>query len=238
VGTVPITGDPTGGGTFGFGSIWIAGLSSPGSLDRWDAVTGRKLVTLTIDGSIVNVDVGTSAVWVLTDDGKLHEIDPIANRLVATFATGAVEVGRVVALADHIWVCACTRHTLYEFDPQQSKVVRVIDTPARGFLVGLADTNGAKTLWVLDPQGATLTPIDDSTGEPGQPIGIGANLHGATVGFGSLWIARGDQVIRLSGSGPDVQARIRMPSGMSAGAIAIDEQTGSVWVADCGCPID
>jgi hypothetical protein len=35
-----------------------------------------------------------------------------------------------------------------------------------------------------------------------------------------------------------VQARIRMPSGMSAGAIAIDEQTGSVWVADCGCPID
>lgn len=236
--TIPVTGDPTGGGTFGFGSIWIAGLSGPGSIDRWDAVTGRRLVGLTVDGSIVSIDAGETAVWALTDDGKLHAIDPIANRLAGTFATGAVDPGAVVALADRIWVCACTRHTLYEFDPQTSKVVRVIDTPARGFLVGLADTSGVKTLWVLDPQGATLTPIDDATGEPGQPIGIGANLHAATVGFGSLWIARGDQVIRLSGSGPDVLARIRMPSGMSAGSIAVDEETGIVWVADCGCPID
>ena len=28
-----------------------------------------------------------------------------------------------------------------------------------------------------------------------------------------------------------------MPSGFSAGSIAVDPETGSLWVADCGCPI-
>ena len=235
--TIPVTGDPV-GGTFGFGSIWIAGLEGPGSIDRWDAVTGRKLARVSLNGEIVSIDAGTAAVWALTEDGRLHEIDPISSVAVGSFATGAVDPGRVVALEDRVWVCACSHHTLFEFDPVRSNVVRVIDTAARGFLVGLADTSGAKTLWLLDPQGATLTPIDAASGKPGQPIGIGANLHGATVGFGSIWVARGDQVIRLRGNGPEVLARIKMPGGMSAGGIAIDEASGSLWVADCGCPIE
>jgi class 3 adenylate cyclase len=235
--TIAVTGDPV-GGAFGFGSIWIAGLDGPGTIDRWDAVTGRKLARVSLDGEIISIDAGPAAVWALTKDARLHEIDPISSRVVGSFATGAVEPGIVVALEDRVWVCACSRHTLYEFDPARSKVVRVIDTAARGFLVGLADTSGVKTLWLLDFQGAALTPIDVASGKPGQPIGIGANLHGATVGFGSIWVARGDQVIRLRGDGPEVVARIPMPRGMSAGAIAIDEASGSLWVADCGCPIE
>jgi class 3 adenylate cyclase len=235
--TIRVSGDPA-GGTFGFGSIWIVGLGGPGSIDRWDAVTGRKLASVSLHGEILSIDAGATAVWALTRDGELHQIDPISNKVAGSFATGAQDPGIVVALEDRVWVCACTRHTLFEFDPARSKVDRVIDTAARGFLVGIADTSGVKTLWLLDIQGATLTPIDASSGKPGQPIGIGANLHGATVGFGSIWVARGDQVIRLRGDGPEVLARITMPLGMSAGAIAVDEASGSLWVADCGCPID
>jgi hypothetical protein len=62
-------------------------------------------------------------------------------------------------------------------------------------------------------------------------------LHGATVSFGSLWVAAGDKVLRFRASGPEVLARIAMPKGMSAGAIAADPQTGTLWIGDCGCPI-
>jgi hypothetical protein len=44
-------------------------------------------------------------------------------------------------------------------------------------------------------------------------------------------------VLRYRGSGPEEIARIAMPKGMSAGAIAADPDTGALWVGDCGCPI-
>jgi ligand-binding sensor domain-containing protein len=58
------------------------------------------------------------------------------------------------------------------------------------------------------------------------------------VSFGSLWIAAGDKVLRVRGDSPEVIARIAMPQGMSAGALAADAETGSLWVGDCGCPIE
>lgn len=83
-----------------------------------------------------------------------------------------------------------------------------------------------------------MTPVDEDTGEAGQPIGIGSNLHDAAVSFGSVWVAAGDRVLRLEPEGPTVIATIRMPEGMSAGSIASDPETGSLWVGDCGCPIE
>ena len=96
---------------------------------------------------------------------------------------------------------------------------------------------GTTALWLLDPEASTLTPIDAKSGAAGQPIGIGANLRTAVVGFGSVWVAAGDKVLRVEGNGPTVTARIAMPTGFSAGSIAVDPQTSSLWVADCGCPI-
>src|SRR5439155_1178836 len=92
----------------------------------------------------------------------------------------------VVALGDKVWVCECEEHRLVESDPANDKVARNLTFAQAGFLVGLSDTAGATTLWLLDFEAATLTPIDATTGTAGQPIGIGANLHGATVAFGAL----------------------------------------------------
>jgi DNA-binding beta-propeller fold protein YncE len=144
----------------------------------------------------------------------------------------------VVALGDDVWVCDCEYHRIAEFDPAADKVVRTLTFAQSGFLVGLTGSEGRKTAWLLDPDGATLTPIDSTSGAAGQPIGIGANLHGATVSFGDVWVAAGDKVLRVRGDGPQVVARIPMPRGMSAGAIAADPATGALWVGDCGCPLD
>ncbi|HET7026730.1 MAG TPA: adenylate/guanylate cyclase domain-containing protein [Candidatus Limnocylindrales bacterium] len=235
--TIPVTGDPS-AGAFGFGSIWIAGLSGTGSIDRWDAVTGKPLAHLTVDIAIASMDVGKTAVWVLGDAGQLVRIDPLTDQVDGTYSTPTTKPGVVVALADHVWVCDCQYHRVVEFDPATNNVVRTLSFAEAGFLVGLTDEQGRRTAWLLDPDAATLTPIDVVTGQAGQPIGIGANLHGATESFGSIWVAAGDKVLRVRGSGPEVTARIAMPNGMSAGSIAADPDTGALWVGDCGCPID
>jgi class 3 adenylate cyclase len=235
--TIPVAGDPT-AGAFGFGSIWIGGTSDPGSIDRWDAVTGRPLARLEVDLTIASMDASQTALWVLGDTGRLVRIDPLSNHIVGTYGTSTTKPGVVVALGDRVWVCDCEYHRIAEFDPTANTVVRTLTFAEAGFLVGLTDDQGRKTAWLLDPEAATLTPIDTVTGEAGQPIGIGTNLHGATVSFGSIWIAAGDKVLRVRGDGPQVVARIAMPRGMSAGAIAADPDTGALWVGDCGCPID
>jgi class 3 adenylate cyclase/DNA-binding beta-propeller fold protein YncE len=233
---IPVTGDPR-AGAFGFGSIWMGGISDPGSIDRWDAVTGKPVAHLKVTVTIVSMDAGKTAIWALGDKGGLLQIDPISNEVVATYDTPTTKPGVVVALGDHVWVCDCEYHRIVEFDPAADSVVRTMSFPQAGFLVGLNDQKGRKTAWLLDPQAATLTPIDVASGKAGQPIGIGANLHAATVSFGSLWVAAGDRVLRYRGSGPEEIARIAMPKGMSAGAIAADPDTGALWVGDCGCPI-
>lgn len=235
--TIPVSGEPSAAG-FGFGSIWIGGLSGPGSIVRWDAVTGRKVANLSVNGTIVSIDDGPDAMWVLGDKGALFRVDPIANAVVDAYDTHTVHPGVVVDLGSHVWVCDCEEHRLVEFDPAANDVARVLTFPQAGFLVGLTNAAGTTTLWLLDPQASTLTPIDAATGAAGQPIGIGANLHSAAVAFGSVWVAAGDKVLKVEGSGPNVIARIPMPRGMSAGGIAADPETNSLWIGNCGCPIE
>jgi hypothetical protein len=137
-----------------------------------------------------------------------------------------------------VWVCDCHFHRIVDFDPEHDRVVRTMRFSEAGYLVGLNDEEGQKTMWLLDPDGATLTPIDVVTGTAKQPIGIGANLHAAAVAFGSLWVAAGDKLLRIKGDSTEVIARIPMPHGMSAGAIAADPDTGTLWIGNCGCPIE
>jgi class 3 adenylate cyclase len=233
---IPVSKEPS-SVTFGFGSIWLSGLSAPGSIDRWDAVSGRSQKTFSVDGKIASMDAGSNAIWVLGDTGKLFKVDPLTNAVTGTYDSHTTKPGVVVSIGDHVWVCDCDFHRLVEFDPVNDTVLRTLTFKQAGYLVGLTDAAGATALWLLDQEAATLTPIDQKTGEAGQPIGIGANLHTAVVGFGSVWVAAGDKVLRVQGSGPTVIATIAMPGGFSAGSIAADPETGSLWVADCGCPI-
>jgi hypothetical protein len=215
----------------------MAGLIEPGQIERWDAVSGREQGSVQVGGPIASIDDGPDAMWALGEDGTLFEIDPVANEVVGTYETETVHPGVVVALGNNLWVCDCEEHRLVEFDPSGNELLRTLEFPQTGFLIGLTDEAGATTLWLLDLPGGTLTPIDEETGIAGQPIGIGANLHAAAASFGSVWVAAGDKVLRVEGDGPRVSARIPMPDGMSAGSIAADPETGALWIGDCGCPL-
>ena len=217
--------------TFAFGSFWV-GLQS-GQVLRLDAISGRQQGRLDAGSSVFSISADTQAVWFLNETGELGRINPIANR-IRTYRIDAH--GVVVPLAGSVWICDCDNHRILQFDPQQERVTRTVVTPEHGVLIGVDALDG-KTMWMLDVEGSTVTPLDPKTGRPGQPLGFGGHLHYAEIGFGSIWIAAGADLYQVDLETKE-KKKIDMPPGVSAGGIAIDQQTGSLWVQNCGCPID
>jgi len=109
---------------------------------------------------------------------------------------------------------------------------RIFTIPERAYLVGVESLNG-ETLWLLDPQGATLTPMNPSSGKTERPLGLSGRPQQAVVAFGAVWAAAGRVVDRV-----DLLTRARteieMPAGVWAGSIAADPANHSLWVGNSG----
>jgi class 3 adenylate cyclase/streptogramin lyase len=219
--------------TIGFGSFWVARAN--GVLVRLDAISGREQATVDVGRRVVSLGVDGQAVWYLDEHAILGRIDPVTNVISHKYGVGAAQ-GRVVPLAGSVWICDCDNHRIVQFDPVAQKVARTVEIPEHGFLIGVDSTRG-QTMWVLDTEGSTVTPLDAATGQPGQPLGFGGQLHYAQIGFGSIWLASGTHLFKVDLSTHQKQS-IAMPPGVSAGGIAIDEQTNSLWVQNCGCPLN
>jgi class 3 adenylate cyclase len=223
--------------SFGFGSAWVANLAGEGGIDRWDVVTHRKVTTIHLPHWVWSLDPGPTAMWIITADHVLTELDPITNAPRNTYPIPLTGADLVVPTKDAVWISAHESGELVEFNPRHHAFGRTLRTGHGGNLIGLTSGPSGDILWMLDEDGGTMTPIDATSGKPGQPIGIGVNAHAATIGFNSVWVAAGNEVLRLRGTLPDMVARIKMPAGFSAGSIAADAESGSIWVGDCGCRI-
>jgi streptogramin lyase len=182
----------------------------------------------------MSLGVDDQAVWYSDEQGMLGRIDPLSDEIHHKYPIGAH--GRVVPLAGSVWICDCDNHRIVQFDPVAQKVVKTVDIPEHGFLIGVDSTQG-ETMWVLDTEGSTVTPLDAATGQPGQPLGFGGQLHYAQIGFDSIWLAAGANLYKVD-LHTHAKQTIAMPQGVSAGGIAIDEQTNTLWVQNCGCPIN
>ena len=139
-----------------------------------------------------------------------------------------------MALDGYVWICDCDFGHVVQFDPRTGKQVKQLSLPEHGYLVDV-DAQHEHTVWMLDPSGNTLTPIAPVSGVPGQPLGFGGQLADAKIGFGSIWVAASNAVYRINLT-THHQTTIPIPPDMTAGSIAIDQQTNSVWVGNCGCP--
>jgi class 3 adenylate cyclase/streptogramin lyase len=228
---------------FGFGSVWLLRSSViesgrfagefRASVSRIDELSGRRLKTIVLSG---NVDPGTiatgnGAVWVLESGGTLLRINPVSNRVTGAYETGAVETTTLVPLAGYEWICECIVNSVRRFDPR-TRSARRFPIPAQAYLIGV-DASRGRTLWLLDPQHATLTSMDPSTGKTESPLGLSGDPQQAVIAFGAVWAAAGRVVDRL-----DLRTRerrtITMPAGVWAGSIAADAATGSIWIGNSG----
>jgi class 3 adenylate cyclase len=234
--TIPL-GAPVDAVGFGYGSAWIAEpTGSAGSvIRRHDAVTGRPQHELGVGTRVVSLSAGNDAMWALGADGSLLEIDAVRTRVSHTFYTGSTSPALAVAESGYVWISDPGSGRVIQFDPRAAGVAHTVPLPSRGSLVAV-DTDGVQTLWILDPSRGTLTPIDAVSGRTGRTVAFEGSLGAARIGFDSLWVAGRGDVERIPLAVSDANhAIIQMPRGAIAGSIAIDEQTGAVWVADCAC---
>lgn len=225
---------------FGFGSIWILEdgvvLTGPragtaeGLVARVDQVSGRRLALVAFPGDVSSgtIAVGNGSVLALESDGVLVRIDPLTNRVIARNPTGAVETSVLIPLDSYDWICECTINKVLRFDPSTNRGT-TFSIAEQAVLVGVQESNGERTLWLLDSTAGTLTSMDPRTGVTGQPLGLGGNPSQAVIADGAVWAAAGRVVDRV-----DLQTKARtaipLPAGFSASSIAVDPQSGSLWL--------
>jgi len=221
----------------GAGSVFVANMFAAGvsEITRYDDVSGKELGRLKVDGDVADLRYGNGAVWFLANDGTLTKIDPLRFKVMATYDTHTFAPGVVVPLAGYVWICDCEVGKVIQFDPRTETVVRILPLAQHGFLFGVDSVDGP-TVWLLDPGASTLTPIDPETGTTGRPIGVPAQISDATISRGSIWVSSPAEIRRIPLDSSQSDPPIEMPGDVSAGSIAVDPQTGDIWVANCGCP--
>ena len=228
------------GVAFGFGSIWLLEpavvLSGPkagttaGKLVRVDQVSGRRVATIPLTGDVSGgtVAVGNGAVVVLETDGTIVRVDPLRNRVTDRYHSGAVETTTLIPLDGYDWICECIVNKLLRVDPRTHHSA-TFTIPEQAYLVGVDAADDARTLWLLDPTGGTLTSMNPRTGKTGPPLALGGDPHEAVIADGAVWAAAGRVVDRV-----DLQTNRRttvaLPAGVNATTIAADPATNSIWV--------
>jgi class 3 adenylate cyclase/streptogramin lyase len=222
-------------GTFGLGFGWasIPKSSDTSTIEKVDLVSGQVVGSADVAGPVRSMATDDRYVWTVTEGGVLTRIDP-GDLSVKSWDTSATAAGAVVPEAGYVWICDCEHGRIVQFDPRLGRETLVRTLPEHGLIVNVAEGR-TDTVWVLDPQGSTLTRLDPATGDPQQPIGLGGNPVQATIAFGSIWVAAGANVYRIDEKTLR-QTTIPIPAPAFAGSITADPQSGTIWVANCGCP--
>jgi DNA-binding beta-propeller fold protein YncE len=210
------------------GTLWVAG---PGTVSRLDPATGRVEARIrTPDtGDYSQIAFVARSAWVTTGGGVVYRIDSLTNRVVATVHVGGSLQGIAVG-GGRVWVTRTLQGPgqLIRIDPRTNKVagppIKVGPGPGQV-------TYGHGTVWVQNTSPRSVMRIDPTTGHVTTVIGVvpvayGSFVVGAiAVGYGSLWSAVNDTLIRVDPRTGQVIASVQIPRAQE---IAIGD--GEVWV--------
>jgi YVTN family beta-propeller protein len=175
-------------------------------------------VALTGGGSEVVTVVPDSVAVVNPTSGGLAADVPVGKRPVAV-ATGAGAV----------WVANADDQTISRIDPKTRKVVSTIGVGA-----DVSDlTVGFGAIWVADGNDGTVHRIDPKLNAVQDVLQLGKSselapnpVFAITTGAGSVWVTRGNNVVRIDPRTDSVTASFPVPPPV---AIAVGD--GAVWVA-------
>jgi streptogramin lyase len=192
-------------------------------------------VAIAITGPVTLATDGTS-VWSYTAAGDVVRIDPLTNKVVATFRP-APDTNDLQSLAGNetgLWVTDWTASKLFRLDPQTLKSIASIDTAGRS--KGVLITRDA--VWVANTRGGSVERIDPKTNTVSARIPLGpigpSGPNWLAEGLGSLWVGvpNNSTVFRIDQATNKVQAAIKVdPPASPCGGLAVGST--AVWITSC-----
>ncbi len=199
----------------GKGAIWVSGF---GTMTRLDPGTNRVVAAVETPGTedYSQVAVGLGAVWVTADGGRLYRIDPNSDRVVATILVGGPIQG-VETGGGYVWLTRPTEGDgeLIRVDPATN---RVTGAPIE---VGPGPTAARYAFGALWVTNSSVVRVNPSTGTV-STMGFSGRV---AAGFGSLWAAWEDTVVRADPKTGRPTATIQVPRAQT---VAVGH--GRVWV--------
>ena len=200
----------------------------------WVAVAAVSVLAGLAGVAAVALTRGDDAAPVVVAPNSVAIIDAAANRVVATIDVGE-RPADIATSGDDVWVLHPDRSTITHLSRGSREVTGTVG-------IGGAPSElvaGPRGVWVSDARTAAVTFIQQERLVPAktiptrrEPVANARSDAGhLAIGFGSLWVASGDDVItridlrtgRVAGRVPGVD------TGQSEGGIATG--AGSVWVA-------
>jgi ABC-type transport system substrate-binding protein/tRNA A-37 threonylcarbamoyl transferase component Bud32 len=163
---------------------------------------------------------------------KPEQISLVADAVNLVDAKSHRVVGKVPYRAGSIafagpdaWLLSGEKQQVARFDLRTRKLARVIDLPwPPGAL-----TTGDGSVWVAEDFGSHVWRIDSRSGKITGRFVVGdGGINGAAYGAGSLWLARGSEVLRVDPHSGQIARRISAPAQRMVYA------DGALWTATPG----
>ena len=206
---------------YGANSLWTANSQS-GTVTRIDPRKNKALRTIKVGGRPYDIAFGAGSVWVGNNGGTVNRINPKTNKLVKTIKAGTEPNGIAFAFGA-IWTGDRLGNQLLKIDPTTNKISGRLSLDAPDWV-----TPDENALWVSEESGSVVR-VDPASLQVTATVKVGANpLHSAIVG-GDLWVPNlDDSTISVVDRGA---AKLKDTFPGPAGAIAISNATGDVWVS-------
>lgn len=177
--------------------------------------------------------VAAGSVWVNTDNGVVHRINPKTNEVIAKIRVhlaGGDNLCQGIGASDDggVWTCAGP-DAMVQIDPATNKIGHTVELTKSSSQGNIAVLDGHA--WVLSDGGLVLSAINTDSGEIDAEIDLGARCTELGVGEQELWITCQTEatVLRMDLASQEVTARIGgLPSVRHIGVAE------AVWVGYAG----
>ena len=180
-----------------FRSIWVPNHHSS-SVSRIDPATNEVIATIQVQngfGDPYGLAASDDRIWTASPNGgSISAIDPRTNEVTAEVTASAcwMAVG-----AGRLWAPNCEGTTVAVIDLADASVSARLDAPPAGTPLIDADRTWSASL-ARDSRHLLLTSLDPETLEYGTAMDTGiADPFGYAVGFGTLWVSKGGEVVRF-----------------------------------------
>ena len=205
----------------GQAAVVAEGRARLGRRARILAVLGAVVLAGAIAAAVIELTGTSDSSSVAVVPNSVAVIDPKEDTVVGDVRVGARPVA-VVAGAGGIWVANADDGTVSRIDPKTHAVVSTIGlgTDVSDLAVGFG------SVWVANGNDGTLARIDPRLNSIARTLDFGGQsklapepVFWVTTGNGSVWLTRGNRVLRIDPKTEQVTASIPVeePLGLTAG---------------------